>query len=368
MNKGRQHSRLALLFAGLMLVLAALACAGNAKNMSVLGLPKYVCPSATPRLTDTPLPPDPLTYPSAFQATIDYSFIDPTRSVVNVQYLAQNVGPVSLAYSVIYQTGYVYNSPFITLVDTGSMAGIQASYPLYLPLSMSYATVSIYNSLYPAQSFTIIAFSVPYFPSPNPPPCCLPAPIYPTPRPTYTPYPSPTPFVMVAPTAFFLDDPVYNYQPPVQLRLRMKSPIKEGLFGFFIPLFAAAAWQIEITNVGSVEYDFVGAGYTYVAEMNSNGVLADGVWPPSHAAAKFLGITEQAYGPEALQPGQTMTIQVAAWVPTNAHVSKIALLLNPYQSGDPGWATFTPNSSKTGTVIYWTNAVNTICQGEITYP
>jgi hypothetical protein len=356
------------LFVGLLLGLAALACAGNAQNMTVRGVPKYVCPSATPRLTDTPLPPDPPTYPPAFQVTLDYSFIHPGRTVVNVQYLAQNVGSVSLAYSVIDPTGSVYSSPFITLVTTGNMAGIQESYPLYLPLGMSYATVNVYNGLYPAQTFTISAFSFPYFTSPNAPPCCLPAPIYPTPRPTYTPYPSPTPFEMVAPAAFFLDDPVYNYQPPVQLRLRMKSPIKEGLFAFFIPLFAAAAWRIEITNVGSVEYDFLGAGYTYVAEMNANGVLTAGVWPPSHAAANFLGITEQAYGPQALQPGQTLTIQVAAWVPVNAHVSKVALLLNPYQSGDPGWATFTPNSGKASTIIYWTNAVNTVCQGEIAYP
>jgi len=55
-------------------------------------------------------------------------------------------------------------------------------------------------------------------------------------------------------------------------------------------------------------------------------------------------------------------------VPTNAHVSKVALLLNPYSSGDPGWATFMPSSGKAGTVIYWTNAVNTTCQGEIAYP
>jgi len=364
-TKRRLLIGLAMLFqAGLIL-----ACQGSALNMTVSGVPKYVCPSAIPRPTDTPLPPDPPNYPAAFQATLDYDFIDTTRTVVNIQYLAQNVGSVTLSYVLLYTTGTMYSSTPITLAATGNFAGIQASYPLYLPPSsmLIYAQVNVSSSLSTA-TFTVSAYPFSYSVSPNPPPYCLPAPIYPTPRPTYTPYPSPTPFVMIAPTPFFLNDPIYNYQPPIQLRLTMKSPIQEGLFGFFIPLFAAAAWQIEITNVGSVEYDFLGAGYTYVAEMNSNGVLTAGVWPPSHAAANFLGITEQAYGPEALLPGQTLAIHVAAWVPTNAHVSKVALLLNPYQSGDPGWATFTPGSASTGTVIYWTNAVNTICQGEIAYP
>jgi hypothetical protein len=358
----------AVLLATLMGVLAVLACQGNVQNMTVRGIPKYVCPSATSRPTNTPLPPDPPSYPSAFQVNLDYTFVHSGRTLVNMQYLAQNVGTVSLIYSVVYPTGYVFSSATILLTYTGSYPGVQASYPLYLSPTMSYATVTVYSSMYPAQTFTVSAYPFPYYTSPSPRPCCLPAPIFPTPRPTYTPYPSPTPFEMVAPTAFFLDDPIYNRQPPVELRLRMKSPIKEGMFTFLIPLLGAAAWQIEITNVGQVEYDFLGAGYTYVSEMDAKGSLIKGVWPPSHSAATFLNITEQAYGPQALQPGRTMTIQVAAWVPVNAKVSKIALLLDPYQSGDPGWATFTPGSGKEGSVIHWTNATNTICKGEIAYP
>jgi hypothetical protein len=363
----RLRYRSAILIAILALNAAALACQGDVPNMTVHGLPKYVCPSATPRATHTPLPPDPPTYPAAFGVTLDYRFIHPGRTLIHVQYLAQNVGTVSMIYSIISPTGSVSTSPLIALTYTGNSPGVQVNYPLALPLSMNYATLTVSSTL-GSQSFTINLSASSADPAPNPPPCCLPSPIYPTPRPTFTPYPSPTPFTMVAPDAFFLDDPIYNYQPPVQLRLRMKSPIREGLFQLFIPLFAAAAWQIEITNVGSVEYDFLGAGYTYVSEMNANGVRTTGVWPSSHTAATFLGITEQAYGPQALKPGQTITIQVAAWVPVNAHVSKIALLLNPYHSGDPGWATFVPGSGKEGTVIHWTNAVNTICKGEIVRP
>ncbi|MHB8625973.1 MAG: hypothetical protein ACYDBJ_21230 [Aggregatilineales bacterium] len=364
----RRNTKRWLLLAVLINVGAMLACQGNVQNMTVGGIPKYVCPSATPRPTDTPLPPDPPTYPAAFQATLDYSYIDTERTVVNIQYLAQNAGTITLAYSLVYTTGGTASSS-VVLAYTGNYAGVQASFPLYLPSPdiLAYAQVSIYSAL-STLTFTIPAYPFPYYTSPNPPPCCLPPPIYPTPRPTFTPYPTPTLFEMVAPTAFFLEDPIYNYQPPIQLRLRMKSPIQDGMLAFIIPLLSAATWTIEITNVGTVEYDFLGAGYTYVSEVDQGGLLTPGVWPPSHYAATFLGIVEQAYGPQAIQPGQTVTVRVAAWIPAGSHVSKVALLLNPYQSGDPGWATFTPGSGKAGTVIQWTNALNTICKGEIAYP
>ncbi len=369
-NNFKNRKRRALLTLAILVQFTAmLACQGNAQNMTVGGIPKYVCPSATPHPTDVPPMPDPPTYPAAFQATLDYSYIDPGRTLVNVQYLAQNVGTVSLAYTFYFITGGSSTSSSITLAFTGNYAGVQASFPLYLPSPavLAYAQVTLYSSLSTA-TFTISAFSSPFYMSPTPPPCCLPAPIYPTARPTFTPYPTPTSFQMTAPQAFFLEDPIYNYQPPIQLRLRMKSPIQQGMLSFIIPLLSAATWRIEITNVGTVEYDFLGAGYTYISEVKQVGVLTSGVWPPSHYAASFLGILEQAYGPQAIQPGQTITLQVAAWIPAGAWVSKVALLLNPYQSGDPGWATFTPGSGKEGTVIHWTNALNTICKGEITYP
>lgn len=357
---------------GLLLVVLAqlagvLACEGNVKNLTVNGTPKYVCPSATPRPTDTPRPTSPPTFPAAFQANLDYNFIHPGRTLVHLQYLAQNVGMVYLSYAITYPAGYVYTSPLIPLTNTGNFAGIQASYPLYLPPEISYAQLTLYSS-FPMPTFTVGVYPFPYYTNPMAPPCCLPPPLYPTLSPTFTPYPTPTAFEIAAPTAFFLDDPVYNRAPPVQLRLRLKSPIREGLLQFIIPLLAAATWTLEISNVGQVEYDFLGAGYTFIAEVRDNGVNYTGVWPPSHEAATFLGITTQAYGPRAIQPGQTVTIEVAAWIPANAHVSQVGMLLNPYQSGDPGWATFTPGSGKEGTVIRWTNAVNTICKGEITYP
>jgi len=351
----------------LALLSALLACAGNVRNMTIGGVPKYVCPSATPRPTSTPLPTALLTYPAAFNATLDYSYIDPTRTRVTVQYLAQNVGAVYLTYSVTNSSGYTSTSQPYLVAQTGNYAGLQNTFTVIFPFGMAYGQITLFSS-WPPLRFTVTALSAPFSTAPNAPPCCLPAPIYPTPRPTATPYPTPTPFTMIAPSAFFLDDPIYNDQPPIQLRLRMKAPVRAGQLTFLIPLLAAASWTLEITNVGSVEYDFLGAGYTYVSAVTTNGLTQTGVWPPSHYAATFLGIVEQAYGPQAIQPGQTITAQVAAWIPVNAQVAQLALLLNPYHSGDPGWATFTPGSGAENMVIHWQNATNTVCKGDIAYP
>src|SRR5260370_36598120 len=66
--------------------------------MAVQGVPEYICPSATPVPTNTMPPPSPPYYPPSFMANLDYWWIDPTRSVVDVQYMAQNVGWVQISY------------------------------------------------------------------------------------------------------------------------------------------------------------------------------------------------------------------------------------------------------------------------------
>src|SRR5262245_22223929 len=90
------------------LILAAVACAANAENMTVQGTPLYICPSSTPRPTDVLPPPDPPTYPASFQANLNYPRVDPGRNTVNVQYLAQSVGWIQIAYSGLYQNGGVW--------------------------------------------------------------------------------------------------------------------------------------------------------------------------------------------------------------------------------------------------------------------
>src|SRR5215475_1169246 len=75
------------------LLAASLACAANAVNMRVNGVPEFICPSATPQPTSLP------TYPSSFLANLDYAWVDPTRNVVQVQYTAQNAGTIQISYS-----------------------------------------------------------------------------------------------------------------------------------------------------------------------------------------------------------------------------------------------------------------------------
>jgi hypothetical protein len=225
------------------LLLAILACAANAVNMTVQGTPKYICPSSTPRPTNTMPPPDPPSYPPSFSANLDYYYVDPNRSTVRVQYLAQNVGWVQIGYWGMYSSGLTWpgSSGLQYVAYAGPWPGFSSSYPIVIPLDVSSATIAVYSGGGGA-SFSVVRYASPVSSSPSYPPCCLPGPVYPTPRPTYTPYPTPTLFQMAAPDSFFLDDPVYNYQGPVQLRLRMKSPIVHGSFPIF-PIFTAATWN-----------------------------------------------------------------------------------------------------------------------------
>lgn len=344
---------------------AALACSGNSAQMVIHKPLKYVCPSATPRPTNTMSPEAPPAYPAAFAANLNYHYVEPSRSTVNVQYLAQNVGWVRLSYSGLFDTGMVWSGGMITLVYTSANTpGVISWYPLIIPANVVSATISIYaNGV--AQSFPMVRYSTVYPGVATPMPCCLPAPIYPTPRPTYTPYPTPTLYQKT--DDFFLDDPVYNYGRPIRVRIRLKSPVQEGSFVLW-PIFTAASWTFEITNVGSTPYDYLGGLYTYISEVNDDGVIKTGVWSPAHEAAIFLGVQEEAYGPVGLLPGQTITIRVAAFIPATSHVTKVSFSLNPYKYGDPGWQTYIPGEARELGLATWINQPNTLCQGEILVP
>ncbi len=353
------------------LTLAALACAANAKNMTVLGTPMYICPSSTPKPTDILPPPDPPTYPASFQANLNYYFVDPSRDVVFVQYLAQSVGWLSISYTGTYASGMGWpgsNGSLYVAYAGYNQPGFGGSYAIAVPADVNQVQISLSSSSGGTYPLSVIRYASVVSSLPVNLPCCLPAPIYPTPRPTYTPYPTPT-LYSIPPYhdgVYFLDDPVYNYLGDIRLRLRMKSPIYENEFAP-LPIFRAAAWTLEITNVGSVEFDFLGGLQTYVSEINQDGTLKPVVLSPSHWAAIFLGVVEQAYYPRAILPGETVTVRVAAWIPAHSHVSRVSLVLDLPSSGDPGYATFVPGSGK-GHVATWVNQVNTICKGEIAYP
>src|SRR5689334_9915142 len=81
-----------------MLGLAILACTAGTDNVRIEGLPQYVCPSATPRPTDTAFPTSTPTIPPYFQVNLPtpyYIGVGP----ITVQIHAQNAGNMYIRYS-----------------------------------------------------------------------------------------------------------------------------------------------------------------------------------------------------------------------------------------------------------------------------
>lgn len=335
-----------ILWLGIVGAITVLACAAQATNMTVEGTPRAVCPSSTPRPTYTPLPPDPPTYPAYFAATLDYNFVDSTRNVIQLQYIAQHVGEVRVTLP---------DGQSAIVAVTGSGPGVGGTYPIYMAPTTMGGTIYVTAGSFSA-SFLVYRYVGAVGGTPAQPPCCLPAPIYPTPRPTHTPWPTPTLYQLEAPQAFPLEVPVRNESGPVRLMFRMKA-IWEKDFPI-VPLFTAATWELEISNIGPVEFDFIGALQTYVSEVDWLGSLHTGIWSPAHQAAQFMGIVEQAYNPTALRPGETITVRVSAWIPQTAHVTKVNFILNVYQAGDPGFATFTPGQER---LLIWQNRPDSNC-------
>src|SRR5436189_293115 len=128
------------------LVVASLACQANASNMAVNGTPLYICPSSTPAPTSTSVPPDPPTYYSSFQANLNYNYVDPTRSVVSVQFIAQNVGPVQVSYSGTNQDGSVWlgSNGYFPIAFTGpNSPGVISAYGVLIPSNVRSATILV---------------------------------------------------------------------------------------------------------------------------------------------------------------------------------------------------------------------------------
>ena len=173
---------LILAWSAILGMLTVLACAAQATNMTVEGTPQAVCPSSTPRPTYTQVPPDPPTYPAFFAANLDYNFVDSTRNVVTLQYIAQSVGEVR----VLLPDG---QGAIIAVIGSGP--GIVGVYPIYLPTTLASGTIYVTAGGFSA-SFVVNRYYGALGGNPTQPPCCLPPPIYPTPRPTHTPWPTPT--------------------------------------------------------------------------------------------------------------------------------------------------------------------------------
>ncbi len=354
----KKQTALYALAAFAMLLLAALACTAAKQNLDIRGLPQYICPSATPRPTHTPYPTSMPNYPPAFQANLNYSYVDVTRSTVMVQYIAQSVGAVQLSFSGVTDTGsaWVGSSGVLTIgYASYGVPGSSGSYPVTLPYNVTSATISING-----YTFGVVRYPYPYFTSANPFPCCLPGPIYPTPVPTYTPYPTPTLYVRT--NDYFLGDPIYTSG---TLRVRFKvtqitsqSTSVPDLQGNPQNIYV---WQLEVKNIGSVEYALFPVGQMYISQIvTPGGTTMDGVWGASLQAAQAANVTTN-YDPVGLQPGQTQTFTLAAFGPVGT-VYRLSYAMDSSERG--GGPTQVPGAN----IVSWLNAVNTICTGEIQEP
>ncbi len=121
-------------------------------------------------------------------------------------------------------------------------------------------------------------------------------------------------------------------------------------------------WDLEVTNVGSVEYDLFPAGQMYVSTITlSGGAEVEGVWGASTSAALEAGFTPQ-YDMADLQPGETQTFTLAAYGPRGT-ARRIAYVLD-VTARDGAIPTIVPGQN----IVSWINEVNTICTGEIEEP
>src|SRR5437763_1643864 len=119
------------------LILTALACAANAANMAVSGIPEYICPSSTP------MPTSPPTYPPSFAANLDYFYVDPTRAVIHAQYLAQNVGWIQVSASGTNFDGSAWYGGSGYASYAGNSPGFTGSYAVFIPSNVASASISI---------------------------------------------------------------------------------------------------------------------------------------------------------------------------------------------------------------------------------
>src|SRR5260221_9035576 len=129
-----------------------LACSGNAVNMAIGGVPQYICPSATPRPTSLPR------YPSLFLANLDYYYIDPTRNVVMVQYLAQNTGSIYVSSWGTYPDGSVWSSGGAYAGYAGNWPGNYGSYTIALPSGAASASITINTDMAGGYTFSVAIF------------------------------------------------------------------------------------------------------------------------------------------------------------------------------------------------------------------
>jgi hypothetical protein len=355
--------------AAILLLIGALACAGTAQNLRVEGLPQYLCPSSTPRPTHTQPPTDQPLWPPYFASNLNWTQVAPNFNTITAQWTGQSAGTIYLSYSGSMSTYPYYwpGSNGYIAVDTIPGPTRTGLYPLTIPTTVTYATVSIYASgvAGSSRSYPVTRVYYAIYPNPlNPPPGGAPGSITPTPRPTCTPWPTPTQYVRT--NDYFVGDAIYTAEQPSGLRLRFRvtdiraqNAVAPDRYGQPQSVYV---WTFEVKNVGRVEYDVFPAAQMYVSTITlPGGMETQGVWGASLAAAEEAGLTPN-YEATDIQPDETKTFTLAAYGPRGtAHRISYALDTSTRDGLNP---TVVPGRN----IVSWINETNTICTGEIEEP
>ena len=151
--------------------------------------------------------------------------------------------------------------------------------------------------------------------------------------PTAIPQPTVTPIVIRPPQPFYLNDHVEAGG--IQFRLSNVA----GLSG----AQPIATWQLEVTNQRSTPYEFFPAGQMVVSQLADGQI---GQWGASEAAAREAGIAFR-YESYHLNPGETQTVQMAAYLPTSTPAQFVYRL--------------DPTTSAPSNIITWVNQPNPYC-------
>ena len=357
-----------IILAAMLLLAAAIACAGEVQNLYIGDLPQYICPSSTPRPTHTQPPTGQPLWPPYFTSNVSWYQVAPNFNTITAQWTGQSAGTVYLSYSGS-MSSYPYYWPgsggylAVDIIPGPTRTGL---YPITIPTTVTNATIQIYASGIPnsLRSFTVIRVYGTTWPTLTPPPGGAPGSITPTPRPTYTPWPTPTQYVRT--NDYFVGDAIYTSEQPSGLRLRFRvtdirgmsaaKPDRDG------QLQSIYLWTVEMKNVGSVEYDVFPAAQMYVSTITlPTGADLDGVWGSSLAAAEEAGLTPN-YEATDIQPGETKTFTLAAYGPRGT-ARRISYALDA-SARDRLNPTVVPGRN----IVSWINEVNTICTGEIEEP
>lgn len=372
-----RHSMRRVAIAGfvvfIFLLLAILACSGTYDTMVVNGLPQYTCPSATPKATDTPLPTSPPRYPPAFNVNLDYPIAGPTRYTVTVQWAGQSVGNIRITTIHYYSTGGVTGLNYQWVGSITGQGPIYGAWTIYTDPAELYTIVYVYTDYAGFNQLTVSRgasdfgpFSYPCYGS-----YCVPSPIYPTPRPTYTPYPTPT--LYVKQNDYFVGDWVYDqYGTRIGYKMLSIQSISADTPAADGSPRNIYVWRLQIWNRNTKEYSVWPAMQTYVSSIRWGANTQQGFWAASEAAgleaAKKLGIPNPNYDMVAIQPGQQQEFYMAAYGPV-ADVDRVTFAINFTQRPTPGSSDRPPLTQMPGdNGVTWINQVNTVCRGDITPP